>query len=151
MASQSECRMANEPNPAHPLTRSRLEAGRGLSRLVEVGVVVSEPLGYIDFLSAQIGAAAIATDSGGIQEEAAALGVPCFTLRPNTERPITIELGTNVLLGDDPSAIASIPLGRGPRRPCEIPLWDGRAGERTAQVIVAALDGALRRDERVSA
>ena len=61
-----------------------------------------EPLGYLDFLSLQAGAGAIVTDSGGVQEETSALGVRCFTLRANTERPVTITHGTNVLLGDDP-------------------------------------------------
>ena len=65
-------------------------------------------MGYLDFLGLEIGAGAIVTDSGGVQEEAAVLGVPCFTLRRNTERPVTITHGTNVLLGDDPAPIARI-------------------------------------------
>jgi UDP-N-acetylglucosamine 2-epimerase (non-hydrolysing) len=137
--------------PIHPRTAARLVATGGMPRLLAAGVTCTEPLGYIDFLSAQIGSTAIVTDSGGIQEEAAALGVPCFTLRANTERPITLELGTNVLLGDDPAAIVGIPLAVGPREACTIPLWDGHAGARTAEVIVAALASVEPRDARVVA
>jgi UDP-N-acetylglucosamine 2-epimerase (non-hydrolysing) len=136
--------------PIHPRTRARLLETEGMSRLLAAGVVCSEPMGYIDFLSAQLGAAAIVTDSGGIQEEAAALGVPCFTMRRNTERPITIELGTNVLLGDDPASIDGIPVQASPRVPSDIPLWDGRAGERAAAVIASTLAAASRSDTRVS-
>jgi UDP-N-acetylglucosamine 2-epimerase (non-hydrolysing) len=137
--------------PIHPRTEARLVATGGMSRLVAAGVTCTEPLGYIDFLSAQIGSTAIVTDSGGIQEEAAALGVPCFTLRANTERPITLELGTNVLLGDDPTALIDIPLTAGPRAACTIPLWDGHAGARTAAAIVAALGSAEPGDARIVA
>ena len=99
------------------------------------GVRCCEPLGYIDFLSLQAGAGAVLTDSGGVQEESTALGVRCYTLRPNTERPVTISLGTNVLLGDDPAAILEArPTGRPPMA-CAIPLWDGRAGVRIAKVV----------------
>ena len=80
----------------------------------------------------------IVPDSGGLQEEAAALGVPCYTLRPNTERPITIVQGTNTLSGDDPAAIASLRPSGEPPAPCAIPLWDGRAAERVADVIAKA-------------
>jgi UDP-N-acetylglucosamine 2-epimerase (non-hydrolysing) len=125
--------------PIHPRTRLRLHETGHLDHLVDAGVACTEPLGYIDFLSAQLGAGAIVTDSGGIQEEAAALGVPCFTLRANTERPVTLELGTNTLLGEDPAGIAGVELTGGPRTPSDIPLWDGRAGERTAAVILSAL------------
>jgi UDP-N-acetylglucosamine 2-epimerase (non-hydrolysing) len=126
--------------PVHPRTNRRLLDTVQMERLVGAGVVCTEPLGYIDFLSAQLAAAAIVTDSGGIQEEATALGVPCFTLRPNTERPITLELGTNRLLGDDPRSIATIPIERGKLTPSDIPLWDGRAGARAADVILASLE-----------
>jgi UDP-N-acetylglucosamine 2-epimerase (non-hydrolysing) len=122
--------------PVHPRTTARLRdlglAPEGGSRLQLV-----EPLGYLEFLSLQLGAGAVLTDSGGIQEEASVLGVACYTLRPNTERPVTIERGTNRLLGDDPAAIPSIQLGR--REPCLIPLWDGRAGERVARILAARL------------
>ena len=80
------------------------------------------------------------TDSGGIQEETTYLGVPCFTLRDNTERPVTVRAGTNTLLGLDPARIAEIPglldeRGEPPAEPP--PLWDGHAAERTAEVIAA--------------
>ena len=76
--------------PVHPRTRARLADGGDLARLEAAGVRCTEPVGYLDFLSLQAGAGAIVTDSGGVQEEASALGVPCFTLRANTERPVTI-------------------------------------------------------------
>jgi UDP-N-acetylglucosamine 2-epimerase (non-hydrolysing) len=92
---------------------------------------------YLEFLSLQAGAGAIVTDSGGVQEEASALGVSCFTFRPNTERPITLTHGTNVLLGEDPAEIADVRPSPHPPTPCAIPLWDGHAGERVADVLVA--------------
>jgi UDP-N-acetylglucosamine 2-epimerase (non-hydrolysing) len=122
--------------PVHPRTRRMLEShdvegGSGL-RLVD-------PVGYLDFLSLEADAAAVLTDSGGIQEETTYLGVPCFTLRDNTERPVTVRLGTNTLLGLAPDRIGEIPalLGRrGRRAPAQLPLWDGRAAERIADVLL---------------
>ena len=129
--------------PIHPRTRAKLAAGDGLARLEAAGVACLDPLGYLDFLSLESGAAIIVTDSGGLQEEAAALGVPCYTLRANTERPITILQGTNTLIGDDPTAIAKIdPAGRA-HAPCAIPLWDGKAAERVADVLATALGSSL--------
>jgi UDP-N-acetylglucosamine 2-epimerase (non-hydrolysing) len=125
--------------PVHPRTRGRLAAGSALERLEASGVRCIEPVGYLDFLSLQTGAGAIVTDSGGVQEEASALGVPCYTLRPNTERPITITHGTNVLLGSDPAALRDVRLSRRPPAPCAIPLWDGRAAERAAGALLEAL------------
>ncbi len=127
--------------PVHPRTVERLRADGLMSRLEGAGVRCLDPLGYLDFLGLEIGAAAIVTDSGGVQEEAAVLGVPCFTLRRNTERPVTITHGTNVLLGDDPAAIARIRPDALERRPATIEGWDGRAGRRVADVIAAALRG----------
>jgi UDP-N-acetylglucosamine 2-epimerase (non-hydrolysing) len=98
-----------------------------------------EPVGYLDFLGLEIGAGAIVTDSGGVQEEASALGVPCFTLRPNTERPITITQGTNTLLGEDPAPIATIRPRDLAHRPAHLEGWDGHAGERAAGVIASHL------------
>ncbi len=87
--------------PVHPRTRARLEA-LGLDS--QKGVTLAEPAGYLDFLSLEADAGAVLTDSGGIQEETTWLGVPCFTLRDNTERPVTVRAGTNTLLGLDPDA-----------------------------------------------
>ena len=103
-------------------------------------------VGYLDFLSLQMGAGAIVTDSGGVQEESSALGVACFTFRPNTERPVTLTHGTNMLLGDDPMEIASLRPAAWQPTPSAIPLWDGHAGERVADVLVAQY--ALVRAER---
>jgi UDP-N-acetylglucosamine 2-epimerase (non-hydrolysing) len=120
--------------PVHPRTRKMMEgAGADVPRLLLV-----EPLGYLDFLSLLADAGAVLTDSGGIQEETTYLGVPCFTLRDNTERPVTISAGTNTLLGLDPAAIAGIPAAlaaRGDASSAPPPLWDGRAAERIADVI----------------
>ncbi len=117
--------------PLHPRGRARLEAA-GLGDVPELYVV--EPLGYVDFISLVRGAAVVITDSGGIQEETTTLDVPCLTLRPNTERPITLTAGTNRLvtpasLGDaldGALAGAQKRIGDGP------PGWDGHAGERIA-------------------
>jgi UDP-N-acetylglucosamine 2-epimerase (non-hydrolysing) len=123
--------------PIHPRTRARLADDGGLARLESAGVACIEPVAYLEFLSLQAGAGAIVTDSGGVQEESSALGVSCFTFRPNTERPVTLTHGTNVLLGDDPAEIAEVRPAMHPPTPCAIPLWDGRAAERVADVLVA--------------
>ncbi len=122
--------------PVHPRTRKMMEG------LVpeHPGLVLSEPLGYLDFLSLLADARAVLTDSGGIQEETTYLGVPCFTLRDNTERPITISAGTNTLLGLDPAAIATIPAAlaaRGPAPSEPPPLWDGHAAKRIAEIVAS--------------
>ena len=99
-----------------------------------------EPMPYIEFLSLQARAAVVITDSGGIQEETTYLGVPCLTLRANTERPITVEMGTNILIGDDKSKLdtelANILVGKG-KRGAVPPLWDGHAGDRIAQILAS--------------
>jgi UDP-N-acetylglucosamine 2-epimerase (non-hydrolysing) len=123
--------------PIHPRTRARLAEDGGLAQLEGAGVACIEPVPYLEFLSLQAGAGAIVTDSGGVQEEASALGVSCYTFRPNTERPITLTHGTNVLLGEDPAEIAEVRPSPHPPTPCAIPLWDGHAGERVADVLVA--------------
>ncbi|HEX7058332.1 MAG TPA: UDP-N-acetylglucosamine 2-epimerase (non-hydrolyzing) [Solirubrobacterales bacterium] len=123
--------------PVHPRTRKMMEEVDS----DHPGLLLSEPLGYLDFLSLLADAGAVLTDSGGIQEETTYLGIPCFTLRDNTERPVTVRAGTNTLLGLDPAAIAGIPAAlaeRPAKRPEPPPLWDGRAGERIADVIAAA-------------
>jgi UDP-N-acetylglucosamine 2-epimerase (non-hydrolysing) len=121
--------------PVHPRTRKMLE-NHDLERS---GLRLIDPVGYLDFLSLEADAAAVLTDSGGIQEETTYLGVPCFTLRDNTERPVTVRLGTNTLLGLAPDRIGQIPalLGRrGRRPPAQLPLWDGRAAGRIADVLL---------------
>jgi UDP-N-acetylglucosamine 2-epimerase (non-hydrolysing) len=124
--------------PVHPRTRTRLAAA-GIE--APDGVLLSDPLPYLAFLSLHAGATAVATDSGGVQEEATALGVPCFTLRVSTERPITVTEGTNTVLGLDPARLAEIPALLDGRRPHRIPdLWDGHAGERAAREIERELD-----------
>jgi UDP-N-acetylglucosamine 2-epimerase (non-hydrolysing) len=120
--------------PVHPRTRKMMEAVRA----DHPGLLLCEPLGYVDFLSLMADARAVLTDSGGIQEETTYLGIPCFTLRANTERPVTIRAGTNTLLGLDPAAIARIPAAlaeRSTKRPDPPPLWDGKAAKRIADVL----------------
>lgn len=120
--------------PVHPRTRGMIDR----LEVAPEGVLLTEPVGYLDFLSLEADSAAVLTDSGGIQEETTYLGIPCFTLRDNTERPVTIDQGTNTLLGLDPSRIREIPKlldgdtrdGVGPP-----PLWDGSAGLRAAEVL----------------
>jgi UDP-N-acetylglucosamine 2-epimerase (non-hydrolysing) len=128
--------------PVHPRTEARLPAaGLDSEQLRAGGLVLCPPLGYLDFLALEAKAAFVLTDSGGVQEETSALGVRCFTLRSTTERPVTVELGTNTVLGVDPESIRAIPamLEREDRSPEEIPLWDGRAGIRAAEVITRFL------------
>ncbi len=122
--------------PMHPRARARMATVVDTPRLKLI-----EPLGYVDFLALEMRSAAVLTDSGGVQEETTYLRVPCFTLRGNTERPITLTHGTNRLLGLDIDGIAQVPnlLAATP-----IPLssphgWDGRAGERTANLLASAL------------
>jgi UDP-N-acetylglucosamine 2-epimerase (non-hydrolysing) len=121
--------------PIHPRTRKMME---GLEPNAP-GLHLIEPLGYLDFLSLLADAGAVLTDSGGIQEETTYLGIPCFTLRDNTERPVTLTSGTNTLLGLNPTAISRIPAllaERGPAPSQPPPLWDGRAAQRIADVIL---------------
>ncbi len=127
--------------PVHPRTRRRVSEF-GLERGLD-GVLLTEPLGYIDFLALTSHASLILTDSGGLQEESTALGIPCLTLRENTERPVTITDGTNRLVGTKTrdivagvdQAFASTPPGRIPE------LWDGHAADRIADVLTRYLFG----------
>jgi UDP-N-acetylglucosamine 2-epimerase (non-hydrolysing) len=120
--------------PMHPRTRSRVESS-GLT--LGGRMHVTDPLGYFDFLCMQKSAAVILTDSGGIQEESTVLGVPCLTLRENTERPVTIESGTNRLAGTSKSSIVEAwsETRRSPKRGAIPPLWDGQAGARCVRAI----------------
>jgi UDP-N-acetylglucosamine 2-epimerase (non-hydrolysing) len=121
--------------PVHPRTRKTI-VELGLSDRVESikDLRLIEPLGYLDFLNLSSSARLVLTDSGGIQEETTALGIPCLTLRENTERPITVEMGTNVIVGTDTTKIiaaASATLNGSARKPLEQPpLWDGHTSER---------------------
>jgi UDP-N-acetylglucosamine 2-epimerase (non-hydrolysing) len=135
----------------HPRTRERLRASRLEQELSAGGVTLLPPLGYTEFLGLESGAAFVVTDSGGVQEETSVLGVPCFTLRDTTERPVTSELGTNTVLGSQPTRLREIPrLLASAQVPADpIPLWDGAAGARAADVLAAfvergrSLDGVL--------
>lgn len=119
--------------PVHPRTRKMIAPAT-----LDPSVHLLEPLGYLEFLSLESDAAGVLTDSGGVQEETTYLGVPCFTLRDNTERPVTLRAGTNTLLGLDPARIAMIPSAlahSGGATRAAPPGWDGHAAERLARVI----------------
>jgi UDP-N-acetylglucosamine 2-epimerase (non-hydrolysing) len=124
--------------PAHPRTRQRISdfgLHTGQLRMLD-------PLPYVDFLGLQSRATVVITDSGGIQEETTYMGVPCLTVRENTERPITVSMGTNVLVGRDPEKLRtelSRVLAGQQKKGVVPPLWDGRAGERIADVLVGKL------------
>jgi len=120
--------------PVHPRTRAKMEAMGWKG----TGIEFCDPLGNLEFLWLQQNARLVVTDSGGVQEETTYLQVPCLTLRHNTERPVTVTEGTNVLLGEDlellQSQVKRILKGEG--KTGRIPdLWDGKAGERTAEVL----------------
>ena len=123
--------------PAHPRTRQRIaEFGLNASQLC-----LRDPLPYLEFLALQRRATVVITDSGGIQEETTYLGVPCLTLRDNTERPVTVAVGTNTLVGQDATRlrqeVSRILDGRA-KRGTVPPLWDGHAGERIAEIVTAS-------------
>jgi UDP-N-acetylglucosamine 2-epimerase (non-hydrolysing) len=126
----------------HPRTRAKIEEGRmaGDPAPPGTGLICVGPQRYLDTLSLMADAAVAITDSGGIQEESSVLQVPCLTVRENTERPVTVQLGTNRLVGNDPERIRAafdeVMAGRWPRG-SEIPGWDGRAGERVAGELAA--------------
>lgn len=121
--------------PVHPRTRKAIE---NIALKPEKSIVLTQPLSYMDFLNLWKDATLVLTDSGGLQEETTALGIPCLTLRHNTERPITVEEGSNTLVGVDPATIESeahaILQGRGKagKRPS---LWDGHAAERIVEIL----------------
>lgn len=139
--------------PAHPRTRARLEQF-GLGARLDVvtagaegvrprhgRVCLLDPLPYVDCLQALAEARVVLTDSGGIQEETTCLGTPCVTVRDTTERPITVEAGTNVVAGTDPDTVleyARDALAKRPA-PCAPPLWDGQAAERIVDVVIDRL------------
>jgi UDP-N-acetylglucosamine 2-epimerase (non-hydrolysing) len=122
--------------PVHPRTRQRIDSGGFAGHAPQLELI--DPVGYLDFLALQQGAHLVITDSGGIQEETSYLGIPCLTVRPSTERPVTVEMGTNILVGEalsdlrrEVTRILSGTIKSG-RRP---PLWDGHASERIADVL----------------
>jgi UDP-N-acetylglucosamine 2-epimerase (non-hydrolysing) len=124
--------------PVHPRTRARIG---GLGDRAPQRMRLLAPLSYLEFLALERHARLVVTDSGGVQEETSALGVPCLTYRTTTERPVTIEQGTNTLIGTDPAALANAcrqELSRnGTTASAGIPLWDGHAGGRAAAAIEA--------------
>lgn len=130
--------------PIHPRTRKVLETsslGPRVSAMKNLRLI--DPAGYLDFLSLLSNARIVLTDSGGIQEETTILNVPCLTLRHNTERPITIECGTNRLVGTDPQKILAAfhEVLEGPKLPPHIPpLWDGQAAQRIVKILLSELN-----------
>jgi UDP-N-acetylglucosamine 2-epimerase (non-hydrolysing) len=124
--------------PVHPRTRARMKD----HQLQFSGLLLTGPLTYLQFLGLQRHATVVVTDSGGVQEETTYLGVPCLTVRENTDRPVTVRLGTNTVVGSDPARlsdlVADVLGGRGKRGTIP-PMWDGRAGERIAECLVGRL------------
>jgi UDP-N-acetylglucosamine 2-epimerase (non-hydrolysing) len=131
--------------PVHPRTTAKAEALGLAGRMKGLkGLILTEPVGYNDFVTLMASAKLVATDSGGIQEETTALGIPCLTLREGTERPITVSEGTNLIVGMDTKRITAevekILAGNG--KAGRVPEgWDGRAGERIAGAIERLLQG----------
>jgi UDP-N-acetylglucosamine 2-epimerase (non-hydrolysing) len=134
--------------PAHPRTAQKLEAGR-LKRVVEGSLHILSPLGYSEFLELEKNAACVFTDSGGVQEETSFLGVPCITIRKNTERPVTIGMGTNCLAGVKQEGILKAwretktkygilktKKQKSKNIGMKIPKWDGKAAERIVRIII---------------
>ncbi len=129
--------------PVHPRTRRMIDELGLSSRIEEArGLKLIEPVGYLDFLALLRDARLVLTDSGGIQEETTVLGIPCITMRENTERPITVEMGTNTIAGSDPKKIVDAALFAldDYQRPAprNIPLWDGHAADRILDALQEA-------------
>jgi UDP-N-acetylglucosamine 2-epimerase (non-hydrolysing) len=124
--------------PLHPRTRRMLESS-GLSC---DGVTLHDPIPYLDMLALVRGARGVITDSGGLQEETSVLGVPCLTVRYNTERPITVSQGTNRLVPEPEDLVAALAAARRPDRVPVIDGWDGAAGERVAEALHSRLEPA---------
>ena len=127
--------------PIHPRTRKNLEK-YGLQSKLDTSILLLEPIGYIDFLSLTRSAELVITDSGGIQEETTFLGVQCITVRDNTERPVTVSVGTNQLIGTRLTAVeeAAVKVLEGKTKKGKIPdLWDGHTAERIVTIIEGSL------------
>ncbi len=126
--------------PVHPRTKANIEKFGFAERVESSNIRLIEPLGYLDFMNLYSGAKLVLTDSGGLQEETTALGIPCLTLRENTERPITIELGTNILVGTNSEKIKRAAfeiLESSEQKSAKTPpLWDGHAAERICDVLL---------------
>lgn len=126
--------------PIHPRTQQRIESFGLMPKLQGKGIVLAPPLGYLDFLCLTSQAKVIVTDSGGLQEESSALGIPCLTARPNTERPVTVDEGTSTLVGSDPvrlrECLQAVLAGTYKQGRCPA-IWDGRAAERIAAILAA--------------
>ncbi len=127
--------------PVHPRTEKMIADLPSAERLLNSanGMLFSNPLGYLDFLSLYSGARLVLTDSGGLQEETSFLGIPCLTLRENTERPITVQMGTNTVVGTDSTKIiaaAFAALNQTTAAPVIIPLWDGHTAERILDALI---------------
>ena len=127
--------------PMHPRTRKKLEGLQNASKYQQLHLI--DPMSYLDFLALQCNAALVITDSGGIQEETTYLKIPCLTLRENTERPITVTMGTNIIIGQDMEKLKSETrkiLGGDKKKGKTPPLWDGHAAERIAEIITKSGD-----------
>ncbi len=125
--------------PVHPRTRKNLESSQLADRVHALtNLRMIDPIGYLDFLKLMASAKAVVSDSGGIQEETTILKVPCITLRPNTERPITTDIGTSRIVGNDPQKILAawqdVQADRW-QTPQTPPLWDGSAAKRIAEIV----------------
>ncbi len=146
--------------PCHPRTREKIEAFRLLSYVnakdkskISLGIHFCDPLGYLDFLKLMAEARVVLTDSGGIQEETTILGIPCVTLRENTERPVTITEGTNTVVGRDKDKIVenALKVLNGHSVKGNIPeLWDGKAAERIVKILRTREIGKVKLDQRFS-
>jgi UDP-N-acetylglucosamine 2-epimerase (non-hydrolysing) len=124
--------------PVHPRTRSRVAASPAAARLVaQARLRLLDPLGYLEFIGLMDGSRLVLTDSGGIQEETTVLGVPCLTLRDNTERPVTVTHGTNSVVGTNPEKIAAAwaRIKSGHLTSAQPPLWDGSSARRIVGVL----------------
>jgi UDP-N-acetylglucosamine 2-epimerase (non-hydrolysing) len=124
--------------PVHPRTRAIATASTAAKRLIDDGLLrLLDPLGYLEFVGLMTDSRVVLTDSGGIQEETTILGIPCLTLRENTERPVTVTDGTNHIVGTDPVRILNAWEGikDSPRCPRVPELWDGSASNRIVDVL----------------